>query len=100
MAISHPFVAKVDAIQYDVLDEGPCITAAAIRAPVRTGNVTVNAFSNCPAVRLLINGQAQGVHATAATLTVIVKPKPAAARKRVKSKAHARPGPGRVTRTR
>jgi beta-galactosidase len=26
----------------------------------RTGNVTVNAFSNCPAVRLLINGQQQG----------------------------------------
>ena len=26
----------------------------------RTGNVTVNAFSNCPAVRLLINGQPQG----------------------------------------
>jgi beta-galactosidase len=26
----------------------------------RVGNVTVNAFSNCPAVRLLINGQQQG----------------------------------------
>ena len=26
----------------------------------RTGNVTVNAFSNCPSVRLLINGQQQG----------------------------------------
>ena len=26
----------------------------------RSGNVTVNAFSNCPAVRLLINGAAQG----------------------------------------
>jgi GAF domain-containing protein len=40
--MSHPFVAKVDAIQYELLDEGPCITAAAERRPLRTGNVTAD----------------------------------------------------------
>lgn len=42
LASSHPFVDAIDAIQYDVLDEGPCITAAAEREPVRTGNVTAD----------------------------------------------------------
>jgi GAF domain-containing protein len=39
LATSHPFVAQVDAIQYEILDEGPCITAAADRVPVQSGNV-------------------------------------------------------------
>jgi GAF domain-containing protein len=42
LAPSHPFVAKIDAIQYAVVDEGPCITAAAERAAVWTGNVTAD----------------------------------------------------------
>jgi GAF domain-containing protein len=42
LATSHPFVERVDAIQYDVLDEGPCITAAADRAPIRTGDISAD----------------------------------------------------------
>ncbi len=42
LATSHPFVAKVDAIQYQLVDEGPCITAAAGGMPVRTGNVSAD----------------------------------------------------------
>lgn len=42
LATSHPFVATVDAIQYELLDEGPCITAAAERTPLHTGNVTAD----------------------------------------------------------
>jgi GAF domain-containing protein len=38
LAASHPFVTEVDVIQYDILDEGPCITAAAQRQTIRTGN--------------------------------------------------------------
>lgn len=38
LAASHPFVTEVDIIQYDTLDEGPCITAAAERRTIRTGN--------------------------------------------------------------
>jgi len=36
----------------------------------RSGNVTVNAFSNCPAVRLLINGQQQGADQTPNPTTI------------------------------
>jgi GAF domain-containing protein len=42
LAASHPFVERVDAIQYEVVDEGPCITAAAERRAVRTGNVSAD----------------------------------------------------------
>jgi GAF domain-containing protein len=42
LATSHPFVAQIDEIQYELVDEGPCITAAAQAAPVRTGNVTAD----------------------------------------------------------
>lgn len=38
LGASHPFVTEVDIIQYDLLDEGPCITAAAERRTIRTGN--------------------------------------------------------------
>lgn len=40
LAASHPFVTKVDAIQYDILDEGPCITAVTTRRTIRSGNTT------------------------------------------------------------
>jgi len=38
LAASEAFVAEIDAIQYEATNEGPCITAAAERQPVRTGN--------------------------------------------------------------
>ncbi len=28
LAARAPFVSEIDAIQYEVLDEGPCVTAA------------------------------------------------------------------------
>jgi GAF domain-containing protein len=43
LATSHAFAAKVDLVQYELVDEGPCITAAAERTPVRTGNVSADA---------------------------------------------------------
>jgi GAF domain-containing protein len=38
LAASHPFVAEVDTIQYDILHEGPCISAATQRQTIRSGN--------------------------------------------------------------
>src|SRR5882757_11552856 len=39
LAASDPFVAEIDQIQYVVLDEGPCITAALERRTVRSGSL-------------------------------------------------------------
>lgn len=39
LASSHPFVAEIDEIQYTVLREGPCITAAHERRTVRSGSL-------------------------------------------------------------
>lgn len=39
LAASAPFVAEIDEIQYVVLGEGPCITAAAERRTVRSGSL-------------------------------------------------------------
>ena len=39
LAASHPFVAEIDEIQYAVLNEGPCITAALERRTVRSGSL-------------------------------------------------------------
>ena len=39
LAASHPFVAEIDEIQYAVLGEGPCITAALERRTVRSGSL-------------------------------------------------------------
>jgi GAF domain-containing protein len=39
LAASHPFVAEIDEIQYSVLGEGPCITAALERRTVRSGSL-------------------------------------------------------------
>lgn len=39
LASSHPFVAEIDQIQYTVLGEGPCITAARERRTVRSGSL-------------------------------------------------------------
>ncbi len=39
LAASHPFVAEIDEIQYMVLNEGPCITAALERRTVRSGSL-------------------------------------------------------------
>ncbi|MDT4937403.1 MAG: hypothetical protein QOG80_1074 [Pseudonocardiales bacterium] len=39
LAASHPFVAEIDEIQYVVLQEGPCITAALERRTVRSGSL-------------------------------------------------------------
>ena len=39
LAASHPFVAALDRLQYAVLDEGPCITAALERRTVRSGSL-------------------------------------------------------------
>ena len=39
MAASAPFVATIDEIQYGVLDEGPCISAALERRTVRSGSL-------------------------------------------------------------
>lgn len=36
---SGPFVAEIDAIQYETLHEGPCITAVAQRRTVRSGSL-------------------------------------------------------------
>lgn len=39
LAASAPFVSEIDAIQYDILDEGPCITAALEQRTVRSGSL-------------------------------------------------------------
>src|SRR3954454_8992654 len=39
LGASEPFVSEIDAIQYELLDEGPCVTAALERAPVRAGSL-------------------------------------------------------------
>jgi len=39
LAASHPFVTEIDLVQYELLDEGPCITAAAERAVAISGSV-------------------------------------------------------------
>lgn len=39
LAASHPFVVEIDEIQYRVLSEGPCITAALERRTVRSGSL-------------------------------------------------------------
>lgn len=39
LAASAPFVREIDAIQYEVLDEGPCITAAREQRTVRSGSL-------------------------------------------------------------
>ncbi len=39
LAASAPFVAEIDEIQYSVLNEGPCITAALQRRTVRSGSL-------------------------------------------------------------
>jgi GAF domain-containing protein len=39
LGASHPFVHEIDAIQYELLDEGPCITAALEQAPVLSGSL-------------------------------------------------------------
>jgi GAF domain-containing protein len=39
IAASHPFVARIDEIQYATLNEGPCITAALERRTVRSGSL-------------------------------------------------------------
>jgi GAF domain-containing protein len=39
LAASHPFVSEIDEIQYEVVKEGPCITAATERRTVRTGSL-------------------------------------------------------------
>lgn len=39
VAASEPFVQEIDALQYDVLGEGPCITAARDRQTVRSGSL-------------------------------------------------------------
>jgi GAF domain-containing protein len=39
IAASAPFVSEIDAIQYDLVREGPCITAAFERRTVRSGSL-------------------------------------------------------------
>jgi len=39
LAASHPFVAEIDEIQYETVNEGPCITAALERRTVRSGSL-------------------------------------------------------------
>jgi GAF domain-containing protein len=39
LAASSPFVAEIDHVQYVVLNEGPCITAALERRTVRSGSL-------------------------------------------------------------
>jgi transcriptional regulator with GAF, ATPase, and Fis domain len=39
LAASHPFVREIDEIQYSVVKEGPCITAALERRTVRSGSL-------------------------------------------------------------
>ncbi len=42
LAASADFVSELDAIQYELTDEGPCITAARQREVVRTGNISAD----------------------------------------------------------
>jgi GAF domain-containing protein len=39
LAASHPFVSEIDEIQYGIVQEGPCITAARERRTVRSGSL-------------------------------------------------------------
>ena len=39
LAASHPFVSEIDEIQYSVVKEGPCITAALEQRTVRSGSL-------------------------------------------------------------
>jgi transcriptional regulator with GAF, ATPase, and Fis domain len=39
LAASHPFVSEIDQIQYVILNEGPCITAALEQRTVRSGSL-------------------------------------------------------------
>jgi GAF domain-containing protein len=39
LAASDPFVSEIDEIQYTILNEGPCITAALERRTVRSGSL-------------------------------------------------------------
>ena len=39
LGASAAFVAEIDAVQYELVDEGPCITAAQERQTVRSGSV-------------------------------------------------------------
>ena len=39
LAASHPFVTEIDRIQYSILNEGPCITAALEHRTVRSGSL-------------------------------------------------------------
>ena len=39
LAASHPFVSEIDEIQYSVVNEGPCITAALEQRTVRSGSL-------------------------------------------------------------
>ncbi len=39
LAASDPFVAEIDRLQYEILDEGPCITAVMERRTVRSGSL-------------------------------------------------------------
>jgi GAF domain-containing protein len=39
LAASHPFVTQIDEIQYVMLNEGPCVTAALERRTVRSGSL-------------------------------------------------------------
>jgi len=39
LAASAPFVREIDRLQYELLDEGPCITAALERRTVRSGSL-------------------------------------------------------------
>ena len=40
LGASDPFVVEIDAIQYDLLDEGPCIAAVLEAVPVRSGSLS------------------------------------------------------------
>ncbi len=40
LGASDPFVTGIDAIQYELLDEGPCITAVRDAVPVRSGSLS------------------------------------------------------------
>jgi len=40
LGASDPFVVEIDAIQYELLDEGPCITAVLEAVPVRSGSLS------------------------------------------------------------
>lgn len=39
LAASAPFVSEIDAIQYEILNEGPCITAAREERTIRSGSL-------------------------------------------------------------